>query len=71
MKSSVERNDNTSVNDVIRKDVISISPNEPAISAFKIMMENNHERLLVQKEGKYIEIISWSYLLRAMKMKGV
>jgi predicted transcriptional regulator len=71
MKSSVERNDNTLVNDVMRKDVFSISSNEPAILAFKIMMKNNHERLLVQKERQYFGIISWSYHLQAMKMKGV
>ena len=70
-KVEKEKQNNTSVNDAMRKDVISISPNETAISAFKIMMKNNHERLLVQKEGQYIGIISWSDLLRAMKMKGV
>lgn len=70
-KVEKEKQDSTSVNDVMRKDVFSISSNEPAISAFKKMMKNNHERLLVQKEGKYIGIISWSDLLRAIKMKGV
>ncbi len=58
MKSSFERKDNTSVNDVMRKDVFSIYPNEHTISAFKIMMKNNHDRLQVRKKGKNFGIIS-------------
>jgi Zn-dependent protease/CBS domain-containing protein len=70
-KVEKDKQESTFVNDVMRRDVFLISLNEPAISAFKMMMKNNHERLLVQKEGQYIGIISWSDLLRAMKMKGV
>ncbi len=70
-KVEKEKHESTIVKDVMRKDVVSISSDEPAISAFKTMMKNNHERLLVQKNGEYLGIISWSDLLRAMKMKGV
>jgi len=70
-KVEKEKHESTLVKDVMRKDVFSISSNEPAISAFKMMMNNKHERLLVQKDGEYLGIISWSDLLRAMKMKGV
>ncbi len=59
------------VQDVMRKDILSISPDEPASTAFKLMTRNNHERLLVQKDGKYLGILSWSDLQRAVDIQGV
>jgi Zn-dependent protease/predicted transcriptional regulator len=70
-KVEKEKHEKTLVKDVMRKDVFSISSDEHAISAFKMMMKNNYERLLVKKDGKNLGIISWSDLLRAMKIKGV
>jgi predicted transcriptional regulator len=70
-KVEKEKHESILVKDVMRKDVFSISSDEPAVSAFKLMMKNNHERIIVQKDGKYVGIISWSDLLRAITMRGV
>jgi Zn-dependent protease/predicted transcriptional regulator len=65
-----QKQKNTVVKDVMRKDVLSIHPDEPASTAFKVMTRNNHERLIVQKDGEYLGIISWSDLQRAVEIQG-
>ena len=65
-----QKQKNTLVQDVMRKDVLSIHPDEPASTAFKVMTRNNHERLIVQKDGEYLGIISWSDLQRAVEIQG-
>jgi predicted transcriptional regulator len=67
----VEKNmqEKTKVADVMRTDVLSISPDDTAISAFKTMMQHNHERLVVKNTEGVLGVLSWSDLLRAIKMK--
>ena len=62
---------NTLVQDIMHKDFLSISPDESASTAFKIMTRNNHERLIVKKDGVYLGIISWFDLQRAVDIQGV
>jgi Zn-dependent protease/predicted transcriptional regulator len=69
-KADHQKLKNTLVQDVMRRDILSISPDESASTAFKIMTRNNHERLIVQKNGKYLGILSWSDLQRAVDIQG-
>ena len=64
-----DRQDSVLIKDVMHKDFLSISPDEDASNAFKIMARNHNDRLIVQKDGKTVGIISWSDLLHAIKMK--
>lgn len=70
-KVEKHKQETTLVRDVMRKDVLSISSDEGAIAAFKMMAKSNHERLIVKQDGNVLGVISWSDLLRAFKMKGV
>jgi Zn-dependent protease len=65
-----QKRDTTTVRDVMRTDVLSISKDEPAISAFKIMMKQSHESLIVKDHEEVLGIISWTDLLRPLQMKG-
>jgi Zn-dependent protease/CBS domain-containing protein len=64
-----EHQDTTSIRDVMHKEVLTISPDEPANTAFKTMIRHTNERMIVQENDKVQGILSWSDLLHAIKMK--
>ena len=61
--------DSVLIKDVMHKNFLSISPEDDAIDAFKIMARNHNDKLIVQENGHTIGIISWSDVLHAIKMK--
>jgi CBS domain-containing protein len=63
--------DNLQVKDVMHKDVLSISPDDDAYTAFRLMTKNHHERLIVKKVDNVLGIVSWSDILHAIRLKGV
>ena len=66
-----DKQDSIFVENVMSKDVISLSPEDDAIDAFKLMARKNIGRLIVKEHGKVVGIVSRSDLLHAIKMKEV
>jgi Zn-dependent protease/CBS domain-containing protein len=64
-----EKQDTTSIRDVMHKEILTISPDEPANTAFKTMIRHTNERMIVKENDKVQGILSWSDLLHAIKMK--
>jgi Zn-dependent protease/predicted transcriptional regulator len=64
-----ERKDSVIIRDVMHNDFLSISPENDAMNAFKIMAKNRNDRLLVQKNGHIVGIVAWSDILHAIKMR--
>jgi len=56
------------VSDIMTSDVISVSPQDPASEAFKVMTRNNIGRVLVMDKGELVGILSRSDLMRAMML---
>ena len=66
---SKENQDSTYIRDVMHKEVLAISPDESANTAFKTMIRHTNERMIVKENDKVHGILSWSDLLHAIKMK--
>jgi CBS domain-containing protein len=49
-------------------DIISVSPQDTASEAFKVMTRNNIGRVLVMEKGELAGILSRSDLMRAMML---
>ncbi len=64
-----DRQDSVLVKDVMHKDFRSISPEDDAINAFRAMVRNHHDRLIVQNNSQIVGIVSWSDVLHAFKMR--
>lgn len=64
-----EKQDTTFIRDVMHKEVLTISPDEPANTAFKTMIRHTNERMIVKENDKIQGILSWSDLLHAIKLK--
>ncbi len=58
----------TLVSDVMTRDIISVSPEDTASEAFKVMTLNNVGRLLVVSDGELVGILSRSDLMRTMTL---
>lgn len=56
------------VSDIMTRDVISVSPQDAASEAFKVMTRNNIGRVLVMDNGKLVGILSRSDLMRTMML---
>jgi Zn-dependent protease/CBS domain-containing protein len=61
--------DATYIRDVMHKDVLTISPDEAANTAFKTMIRHTNERMIVKEGDKVLGILSWSDLLHAIQLK--
>ncbi len=59
----------TQVKDIMTTPVITITPGQNAVDAFKIMAKNNIGRLVVTKNNQVEGIVSRSDLLHAVKIK--
>jgi len=59
------------VKDIMHKDVLSISPDDDAYTAFRMMTRNKNERLIVKKDDDVLGIVSWSDILHAIRLKEV
>jgi Zn-dependent protease/predicted transcriptional regulator len=64
-----EKQDTTPIRYVMHQEVLTISPDEPANTAFKMMIRHTNERMIVKENDKVQGILSWSDLLHAIKMK--
>jgi Zn-dependent protease/CBS domain-containing protein len=56
------------VSDIMTKDIISVSPQDTASEAFKVMTRNNIGRVLVMDNGELAGILSRTDLMRAMML---
>jgi CBS domain-containing protein len=56
------------VKDVMKRDIISVSPDEPAYKSFKLMNENRIGRVLVIDNGKLEGIVSKTDILRTLSV---
>jgi Zn-dependent protease len=56
------------VSDIMTTDIISVSPQDTASEAFKVMTRNNIGRVLVMEKGELAGILSRSDLMRAMML---
>jgi CBS domain-containing protein len=61
--------DTTTIRDVMHKEILAISPDEAANTAFKTMIRHTNERMIVKENGKILGILSWSDLLHAIQLK--
>jgi Zn-dependent protease/CBS domain-containing protein len=61
--------DATYIRDVMHKEVLTISPDEAANTAFKTMIRHTNERVIVKENDKVLGILSWSDLLHAIQLK--
>jgi len=61
--------DTAYIRDVMHKDVLTISPDEAANTAFKAMIRHTNERMIVKENDKVLGILSWSDLLHAIQLK--
>jgi len=64
-----EDQDTTVIRDIMHREVLSISPEAPANTAFKTMIRHTNELMIVQENEKVHGILAWSDLLHAIKMK--
>jgi Zn-dependent protease/CBS domain-containing protein len=64
-----ERQDTVLIKDIMHHHFLSVSPEDDAIDAFKTMAKNHNDRLIVQKDGNTVGIVSWSDVLHAIKMR--
>ncbi|WP_406655977.1 CBS domain-containing protein [Methanolobus sp. ZRKC2] len=58
----------TLVSDIMTRDIISVSPDDTASDAFKVMTINNIGRLLVVRDDELVGILSRSDLMRTMML---
>ncbi len=56
----------TTVEEIMSKDVVTVSPDTPATDIVKIMRDNNLLRVPVVKEGKLVGIVARSDILRCL-----
>jgi len=61
----------TRIEDIMKRDVVVLSPDDPSIKAFRIMNETGLGRIPVVKEGRVLGIISKTDLLRLMEIEEV
>jgi Zn-dependent protease/predicted transcriptional regulator len=61
--------DTTYIRDVMHMDVMTISPDDAANTAFKAMIRHTNERMIVKENDKVLGILSWSDLLHAIQLK--
>lgn len=59
------------VRDVMTKNVLTLSPDDDSIDAFKLMSKKNIGRLIVTENGNIVGIISRTDLLRTIKIKDM
>jgi Zn-dependent protease/CBS domain-containing protein len=64
-----DRQDSVFIKDVMHNNFLTISPNDDAINAFKIMAKNHNDRLIVLEDNKIVGIVAWSDVLHAIKMR--
>jgi predicted transcriptional regulator len=58
----------TLVSDVMTRDVVTISPDDNASEAFKVLNNNNVGRLVVMEDGEVIGILSRTDLMHTMTL---
>jgi Zn-dependent protease/predicted transcriptional regulator len=63
------KQETTTVRDMMHTDFRTITPDDAADAAFKIMIRHTNERLIVKQGENVIGILSWSDLLHAIQMK--
>lgn len=68
-KISQEERNVLNVSDIMTKGIVSISSEDDAIEAFKVMSQYNIGRLIVTEYGKMVGILSKEDLIRAIKLK--
>lgn len=61
----------TRVEDVMKREIISIQPDADAYDALKLMSMHNLGRLMVMEDGQMQGIVSRTDLVRAIKFRGI
>jgi len=60
----------TKIEDVMKKEIISIGPDADAFDALKLMSTNNVGRLIVMEDGQIEGIVSRTDLMRSIQFRG-
>ncbi len=60
----------TRVEDVMKREIISIGPDADAFDALKLMSSRNLGRLIVLEDGQMVGIVSRTDLMRAIQFRG-
>lgn len=60
----------TRVEDVMKREIVSIKPDADAFDAFKLMSSRNLGRLIVLEDGQIEGIVSRTDLMRAIQFRG-
>lgn len=63
-----EQRDTTTVEDIMTRDVLSIAPEDDALTALKTMSQKEVGRLLVMKNGAVVGIVSRTNLIRSIQL---
>ncbi len=64
------RRGTTRVEDVMKREIISIGPDADAFDALKLMSSRNLGRLIVLEDGQMVGIVSRTDLMRAIQFRG-
>ncbi|MEA2032875.1 MAG: CBS domain-containing protein [Euryarchaeota archaeon] len=64
------KRDTTRVEEVMKREIITIGPDTDASDALKLMSSKNIGRLIVMEEGQMVGIISRTDLMRAVQFRG-
>ena len=59
------------IKDIMKKDFSKISQDKKAISAFKELSSNKYNHLFVEKEDKFVGVISSNDIIHALKMSKI
>ena len=63
-----EKFDEVTVGDVMKRDLITVSPDDPAYKAFRTMGERRIGRVLVVEDGELVGIVSRTDIIRALSV---